>query len=499
MLFKVRPLHAAIRKALRNMAVLSVLSSTPAWATVTIPEALSSGQQLGADSENQTAGNLAGMQTGVSTTTGAIAGGTTATTGVSGTQAVGDPADGEDAESGATASGSYSFTLNCNSNNQKNPISPGDYELFAANCTYSGSGASAAVSGMTLYACPASVNGGNCAEGSPNWQAAGIGPGQTVQIAQGVNVTLNNCSANGSGSCTGTVAVTNSTMHTSANLNNDATDDVVSGGSGVDTMLGNTYNSGNYQTALQTGNSSFQLNSCTQQIKGGLNGNGIVYTCNGQQNADFNATNCTSTEQCVKWATQTESYTESCNQDIPLTENVCTKNTPTQSCTITDTQSQYTCDDQLQISVVPGCTPGQYLGSANNEGVDCGAGYSNYGLTEVYCASGGFDLDSYEVSCPNLGQPTYTIVSNYYIGAGNSGFTTGNYWFTNGCIYGSGQCCPSDQQYTSVQCGGGSCSITTWNAGSCYASNNQQNGSYSQPYQIINNGYSDGCSLYQDS
>lgn len=482
MLFKARLVHAAIRKALRTMAVLSALASTPAWATVTIPEALSSGQQLGADSENQTAGSLAGMQSGVSTTTGATAGGTNATTGVSGTQAVGNPADGEDAESGATASGNYNFTLSCATNNQQNPISPGDYELFAANCTYSGSGASSAVSGMTLYSCPASINGGNCAEGSPNWQAVGIGPGQTVQIAKGVNVTLANCPSDGSGSCTGNVAVTNSTMHTSANLNNDATDDVTSGGSGVDTMLGNTYNSGNYQTAIQTGNSSYQLNSCTQQIKGGLNGNGIVYTCNGQQNADFNATNCTSTKQCVKWATQTESYTRSCNEDIPLTENVCTTNTPTQNCTITANQAQYNCSDTYWATVawttstVASCSPGQQVESF---GVQNGGG--SFGSVTLQCSGNGgyivFNVGNLSMASGTVNVP---INGSTYDSTGHCGWTlstsvSGNTLTASAVI--GGDCASSDAS------GSGT---TTW----------PEVQTINVPY-ISGQGWSNGCAIYQ--
>ncbi len=415
MSFKPRPQpFSLLRKALGGALLLSVLGYGNAWATVNIPEALSSGQQLGADAENQTAGNLAGMQTGVSTTTGATAGGTAATTGVSNTQAVGSPANGADAESGATASGSYNFTLNCNSNNQKNPISPGDYELFAANCTYNGSGASAAVSGLTLYYCTVGISGGDCAEGSPNWQATGIGPGQTVQIAQGVNVTLSSCPANDSGSCTGTVAVSNSTMHTSANLTNDATNMVVTGQSGADTMLANTYNSGNYQTAIQTANSTDQLNSCTQQIKGGLNGNGIIYTCNGQQQADFNSTNCKSTQQCVKWATQSESYTQSCNENIPLTENVCTTNTPTENCTITADTAQYTCDNTLQVTLANGSPTDTSL---NYTAVFSGysGAYSATGVPTVYpagCLSRlGPPENSYQLNVYNSGTSSSIQVS----------------------------------------------------------------------------------------
>lgn len=459
-----------------GLAVLWLASSgAPAFATMSIPEALSNGQQLGANQEEAAGSGLAGMGSSV-----------TSASGVLNTQVVGNPADGADSRTGATATGSYAFTLNCNRTNQQNPIFPGDYGLFVANCTYAGSGGQSAVSGFTLGYCLASVNGGDCSVGSSNWQYTGAGPGQTVQLGSGISAVIGSCPANGSGSCSGTLTVNNSTVHTanSGSLTNDATNEVVSGQNGDQNALEKTYDSGDYQTALQTDNSQLQLNSCSQQIKGGLNGNGIIYTCNGAQQANFNPSACTSTEQCVKWATQTTSYSETCNEDIPLSQNTCTTQTPVQNCTITDEQAQYTCDDQLQISVVPGCTPGQVLSSQS-------VPYAGDTFTAtLVCENGGYQVQFSFLS---------TVYINISAGPGAS-FQSGNVFFSSGATnWCGGDCCGSDYLTYNQSCSGGSCSVSWTTGDPCQSFGASDNGSYQYPYQIINNGYSNGCSLYQNA
>lgn len=401
----------ATRFRARLLAFLVVAgASGPAFATMTIPEALSNGQQQGANQEEAAGASLNSM----SSTTGAV-------TGTQNTQAVGNPADGAATKAGATATGSYPFTLNCHQTGPRNPIFPGDYGLFAANCTYSGSGAQSAVSGFTLGYCLASIQGGNCVVGSSNWQYSGIGPGQSVQLTSSVSALVNSCPANGSGSCTGTLTVNNSTVHTAnaGSLSNDATNEVVSGTNGVQNAMEKTFVSGSYQSALQTGNNQYKLSACTQQITGGLNGNGIVYTCNGQQSANFNAQNCQSSEQCVKWATQTESYTQTCNADIPLSERTCNTQTPVQNCTITDPTNQYTCQNTLTATVTAAnsCTPGQWytLGSSTQ----CGVGYC--GNVTLGTAGGECYQYTLQALC-NPGSQTlqYTATSAYW-GQGASG------------------------------------------------------------------------------
>lgn len=457
------------------LALASTGWGTAALATVTIPEALSQGQQMGANQEESAGSNINGLAT---TANGAA--------GVGSVQAVGNPADGADSRTGATATGTYSFTLNCNQTTSQNPIFPGDYGLFVANCTYSGSGSQSTVSGFTLGYCLASVNGGNCMPGSPNWQYTGAGSGQSVQLASGITVSMGTCPANGSASCPGTLTVNNSTVHTadSGALTNDATNEVLSGQNGVQNAMEQTYNSGNYQSALQTGNSQYQLGSCTQQITGGLNGNGIIYTCNGAQQANFNANACTSTEQCVKWATQTEDYTETCNQDIPLSENTCTTQTPVQNCTITDQQAQYTCEDQLQISVVPGCTPGQVLSSQS-------VPYAGDTFTAtLVCENGGYQVQFSFLS---------TVYINISAGPGAS-FQSGNVFFSSGASnWCGGDCCGSDYLTYNQSCSGGSCSVSWTTGDPCQSFGANGGGAYQYPYQIINNGYSNGCSLYQNA
>ncbi len=446
-----------------------------ALATITIPQALSQGQQLGADQEESAGSNLTGMESTANQTAG-----------VGSVQAVGNPADGADSRTGATATGTYAFTLNCNRTTEQNPIFPGGYGLFAANCTYSGSGNQSAVSQFTLGYCLASINGGNCAPGSSNWQYTAAGSGQSVQLASGISVSMGSCPANGSATCSGTLTVDNNTVHTAdaGNLTNDATNEVLSGQNGVQDSLEQTYNSGSYQSALQTGNSQYSLGSCTQQIVGGLNGNGIIYTCNHAQEANFNPNACTSTEQCVKWATQTENYTETCNQDIPLSENTCTTNTPVQNCTITEEQAQYTCDDQLQISVVPGCTPGQVLSS---QSVPYGG--DTFTATLV-CENGGYQVQFSFLS---------TVYINISAGPGAS-FQSGNVFFSSGASNWCGtDCCSSDYLTYDQSCSGGSCSVSWTTGDPCQSFGASGGGSYQYPFQIINNGYSNGCSLYQNA
>ncbi len=510
------------RRLPRSILVLALLSlgSTSAWATtVSIPEALSSGQQIGANAESQTGNSLATMQNQVQTTTGQTAGGANADTGVGNVSATGNPANGVGSETGATGTGSYPFTLSCSKNPPANPIFPGGYGLAAFNCLYSGSGSSAQVTSFTLEYCLAGITGGNCTKGSSNWQSTGIGPGQSVQLSSTVTVSLPSCAANGQGTCNGTVTVQDNQVQQASGgaLTNAATNEVLSGSNQLQTTLGNTFNSGNYQTSIQTGNSSYQLNSCTQQIKGGLNGNGIVYTCNGQQSANFGATACSTTEQCVKWATQSSSYTTSCNQDIQLTENTCTTVTPQQNCTISDTTADYNCDDQLQVTVTPGCTPGQVLASGNNAAgggyltangvaysascLNYGGPYADYAAYTIVCESGGYLVNETLPMCPGYsGLPT-NFESNYMVNASpGSSYSTGYIDNNTGSMcYGysgnSGLC----QFLYTANCSATTCNVTIGFYNS-YA-NNVINiyGTYQVPYQINYNGYSDGCSLYQDA
>lgn len=423
------------------LALASTGWGTAALATVTIPEALSQGQQMGANQEESAGSNINGLAT---TANGAA--------GVGSVQAVGNPADGADSRTGATATGTYSFTLNCNQTTSQNPIFPGDYGLFVANCTYSGSGSQSTVSGFTLGYCLASVNGGNCMPESPNWQYTGAGSGQSVQLASGITVSMGTCPANGSASCPGTLTVNNSTVHTadSGALTNDATNEVLSGQNGVQNAMEQTYNSGNYQSALQTGNSQYQLSSCTQQITGGLNGNGIIYTCNHAQQANFNPNACTSTEQCVKWATQTEDYTETCNQDIPLSENTCTTQTPVQNCTITEQQAQYTCYNTLNASVSAqnSCTPGQWYTVAQS--TQCGVG----GCGDVTFGTAGGECYQYSVQfyCnPGSTSVQYRATSAYW-GQGASGTLYASW---SGTLYNGEQTELNDPSMSSNNCDGG--------------------------------------------
>ncbi|MHB1666154.1 hypothetical protein [Thiomonas sp.] len=355
------------RARILTALLLTVGMASPAWAVMTIPEALGTGSQLGANGEAAVGGSLGTSQNSVQTTTGQVGPGTTGTTGIGNVNATGSPANGVGSLAGATATGTYPVTLNCKT---RNPIFPGGYGLDAYNCLYQGPAATAQVSSLTLQYCLASINGGDCNPGSPNWQSTGIAPGQSVQLSSSISLALNSCPADASGTCTGTLTVNNSTIKPTSGsaLTNEATNEVTAGTNGYQNSLEATFNSGAYQASIQTGNQTFQLNSCTQQIKGGLNGNGIVYTCNGQQSADFGGS-CTTTSQCVRWATQSNNYTETCNQDLPLTMNTCTTVTPTQNCTITSSQAPYQCSDTYNATVawttrqVASCSPGQQVAS----------------------------------------------------------------------------------------------------------------------------------------
>jgi len=128
--------------------------------------------------------------------------------------------------------------------------------------------------------------------------------------------------------------------------------------------LNTVYNDGNYRASLSAVGP--QYSGCVEQVDAGLESDGIVYSCDGAQNASFD-TVCEETRECVREGQQITRYDVDCVSGIDLVEQTCTTVTPTRDCEVSLEKQTYSCNKTLAVTATPdynswNCVPGQQLG-----------------------------------------------------------------------------------------------------------------------------------------
>ncbi len=90
-----------------------------------------------------------------------------------------------------------------------------------------------------------------------------------------------------------------------------------------------------------------------------------MFVCDGSKSVNFGQS-CTSTSSCIKYATTTTTYTQTCTANVPNNEIDVHTVTPTQVCTITNPTETHTCNvthsPNVGITSVSVCNPGQVIG-----------------------------------------------------------------------------------------------------------------------------------------
>ncbi len=110
-----------------------------------------------------------------------------------------------------------------------------------------------------------------------------------------------------------------------------------------------TYSDGNYRLSLASTGS--QYGGCLEQVQDGINSDGKIYTCDGQQSASFDSATCETTTECIEWATVENSYSEACEADIGLANNACESVTPLIGCQISRVQYPRACTRKRDVIV----------------------------------------------------------------------------------------------------------------------------------------------------
>lgn len=226
----------------------------------------------------------------------------------------------------------------------------GGLGLRVASCTVAGGH----VTQLSLEACTSARDGVACQWSAPKTV---LNPGSTSFGGFAVNLT---CPAGG-GVCDITVRETASQTWNADTLAEQGRQAAQAEGTGgfYDTM-NTTYNDGGYRASLSAVGP--QYSGCVEQVDTGLASDGIVYSCDGLQNASFDSA-CEETRECLRTEQQITRYDVDCVSGVDLVEQSCTTVTPTKDCTVSIEKQTYSCNKTLNVTVTitKNCTPGIWL------------------------------------------------------------------------------------------------------------------------------------------
>jgi hypothetical protein len=283
--------------------------------------------------------------------------------------------------SGYVSNGDYKVTFNCKT---KTPIYAAGNTINIGDCVTQNTGSGSQVKSLNLSVCTKSNSGGVCGPTDFSPYTTVYTGQATILTPSTVGALVSTCSADNSLTCTGDLVLRSTLTVSGSQLASRGSTAAQS--SVAQQMVASTYNNGAYQAEVQSAGPG--LNTCYQgQVQSGLESDGVVHTCDGQQSVTFAAATCPPpVSQCVQYATQSNNWTTSCNADVPIAVQSCTSVTPTKDCPVTMTQATYNCTKTLDLVVTTnaGCTPGQFLARVT---ADPCPSCSDYLVYDFSCAS----------------------------------------------------------------------------------------------------------------
>lgn len=358
----------------------------------------------------------------------------------------------------------------------------------------------AIVASLQLAPCFTARDGAACQWGSPQTVSnpgTATFPGFRAQLQ---------CPA-GSQICNVTVFETASASWNADTLNNQAQAAAQSqAAGGFQDQLNTTYNDGGYRASLSAVGP--QHGACVEQVNTGLASDGVVYTCDGSQNASFDA-NCEETRECLRTEQQITRYDVDCVSGVDLVQQTCTTVTPTKDCTVNIEKQTYSCNKTLTVKVTssggtPSCVQGTWFKhwSVNIFG-RADSHFDVYGYCDTNRTDGKMQFQFKQMSFGSW----YPVVhaQDVVIDPGPGSYT----YLNPGFAYrGPGQPTNCEDVYYTGDCNGNNCAFTFRYRNTCSTNPTYRgpwyiNATFEKPNKTVTYTYTDtwadGCTSYENA
>lgn len=257
---------------------------------------------------------------------------------------------------GAQAKMEYTGSLICSTGNR---AYIGGYTLKVENCEKSGN----TVSFANISLCEASKSGSDCLPA--DFTTKQINNNQSVSYSPNVYVGLS-CST-GSTRCDVSLSDDGTIRHSAGNIEGAASQNASNQREDSSfSTVGKTYTDPNYRASMLTTGSTYS--TCYKAIDGGLNSDGYVASCDGNQGTNFPA-DCQETVTCERYATSTTTWQDSCVEQLDVVTRHQNITTPYEICDDEIVPYEKKCSKILEYDIQNACTnPVQIVSHSSNMG-----------------------------------------------------------------------------------------------------------------------------------